>query len=254
MLESKRRAIIFISLSLLLALLAGVIFLQKVKALNNQLGDTTPVYVASAEIPSRALIKPDQVKAIEIPNKYVTDSHITNKKNLINKVSVVPLTPDDIIMKNMLKDVSTLQNQNNRLISMIASEKVRFDQELNDLDRVDIIVSQKIDGQPKTELFMSDVPVAMVARGENKSFKGVALEVPIEDAPKLIHVQNYADSVRILKANVGQGEKKKPQENDQKEATQEKPASTPPAQPTKPAAKPAEKPPAQPAPQPSKKE
>lgn len=252
MLESKRRAIIFISLSLLLALLAGVIFLQKVKALNNQLGDTTSVYVANTEIPSRSLIKPEQVKVIEIPNKFITKSHITNKKELINKVSVIPLTSDDIIMENMLKDVSTLQNQNNRLISMIASEKVRFDQDLNDLDRVDIIVSQKIDGKPKTELFMSDVPVAMVARGDNKVFKGVALEVSIDDAPKLIHMQNYADSVRILKANVGQGEKKESQSKE-KEQT-EKPASSTPAQPTTKPAQPAAKPPAQPAAQPSKKE
>jgi pilus assembly protein CpaB len=252
MLESKRRAIIFISLSLLLAVLAGVIFLQKVKALNNQLGDTTSVYVAKTEISSRSLIKPEQVKVIEIPNKYVTDSHITNKKELINKVSVIPLTSDDIIMENMLKDVSTLQNQNNRLISMLASEKVRFDQDLNDLDRVDIIVSQKFDGKPKTELFMSDVPVAMVARGDNKAFKGVALEVPIEDAPKLIHMQNYADSVRILKANVGQGKKKEfqPKGNEQTE----KPASSTPAQTTTKPEKPAAKPPAQPATQPSKKE
>ena len=31
----------------------------------------------------------------------------------------------------------------------------------------------------------------------------MALEVSMEDAPKLIHIQNYADKVRILKANVG---------------------------------------------------
>jgi pilus assembly protein CpaB len=243
MLESKRKAIIFISLSLLLAILAGIIFLQKVKALNNQLGATTSVYVANTEIPSRSLIKPNQIKTIEIPNKYVTKSHITNKKELMNKVSVIPLTSDDVIMKNMLKDVSTLQDQNNRLISMIASEKVSFDQELEDLDRVDIIVSEKFEGKPKTELFMSDVPVAMVARGKDEQFKGVALEVPLEDAPKLIHMQNYADSVRILKANVGHGEEKEYQNHD-KEEQQTQPVK--PAQSAKPAA-PAEKPSAQPA-------
>lgn len=52
---------------------------------------------------------------------------------------------------------------------------------------------------------MKDVPVAMVAKSDNK-FKGVALELPFEDVPKFIHQQHYAELIRILKANVGKGE------------------------------------------------
>jgi pilus assembly protein CpaB len=205
MLESKRKAVIFITLSVLLAILAGVMFLQKVKALNNQLGDTTPVYVANQEIPSRSVIKPDQVKTIEIPNKYVTKSHIVNKNQLANKVSIIPLSPDDVITTNMLKEASMVQNENNRLVTVMASEKVVFDQELTASDRVDIVVSHKFEEKPKTELFMEDVLVSMVAKKDGK-FRGVALEIPAKDAPKLIHMQNYADSVRILKANVGKSD------------------------------------------------
>ncbi|MBY6038569.1 flp pilus assembly protein CpaB [Fictibacillus nanhaiensis] len=248
MLESKRKAIIFITLSVLLAILAGVMFLQKVKALNNQLGDTTPVYVAKTDIPSRELIKPSQVKTIELPNKYITDKHIVDKSKLANMVSIVPLSQDDIITTSMLKEASSVRDQNNRLVTIVPSEKVSFDQELEISDRVDIIVSHKFEEKPKTELFMSDVLVSMVAKKDGK-FKGVRLEVSVEDAAKLIHMQNYADSVRILKANVGKSETADKQgkpvvpktETPAPAPASKAPEKTPPAEP-KPAAKPVQAP------------
>src|SRR5690606_20360809 len=70
------------------------------------------------------------------------------------------------------------------------------------LDRVDIIVSTSDGSKKKTEIFMKDVLVAF-AQGTDDNFAGVAVEVSAEEAPKLIHMQNYADHNRVLKANVG---------------------------------------------------
>lgn len=218
MLESKRRAIIFISISLILALVAGFMFLQKVKDLNTELGGMTKIYVASTNISSRAIITPSQVMTIDLPNKFVTASHITDPKDITNRVSVVPLSKGDTITKNLLKPVSDVANENNRLVALFGNEKISFDQELEALDRVDIVVSQQLDGKPATEIFMSDVPVAMVAKNKDK-LNGVALEVSKEDAPKLIHMQNYSDSMRVLKANVG---KEKPLEPEVKVDPEEK--------------------------------
>ena len=47
---------------------------------------------------------------------------------------------------------------------MYPSEKVQFDQVIETLDRVDIIVSTENDGSPTTEIFMRDVPVAFAKR------------------------------------------------------------------------------------------
>lgn len=203
MLESKRRAIIFLSLSFLLAVVAGFVFLQKVRALNADLGGMTEVYIANADIPSRAVIQPEHVTTMEIPNRYVTDSYIVSALDLEHKVSVVPLSEGDIITKNVLKPVTNVTRENHRLVTMFGSEEISFDEELEALDRVDIIVSHQFDDEEKTETFMTDVLVARVAKEDNK-FKGVQLEVSEEDAPKLIHMQNYADRIRILKANVEQ--------------------------------------------------
>ncbi|WP_238533100.1 SAF domain-containing protein [Bacillus methanolicus] len=162
----------------------------------------TKIYVAKEDIPARTLIQESQITTMEIPNRFVNKAHVTDKDDLVNMVLVVPLSKEEIIAKNMLKPFSELRQENNRLVAMYPSEKVQFDQVIETLDRVDIIVSTENNGKPTTEIFMRDVPVAF-AQGEGEKFAGVALEVSIEDAPKLIHIQNYADKVRVLKANVG---------------------------------------------------
>lgn len=219
MLESKRRAIIFLTLSLLLAVAAGFLFLQKVSAINSELGGMTKVYVASGDIASRTVIQPNQVSTMEIPNRFVNESHITDVSELANRVSVVPLSEGELITSSMIKPVESVREEDNRIVTMTQTERVRFDERLEALDRVDIIVSHKFDGNSKTEIFMKDVLVAGEVKSDGE-FSGIAVEIPTEEAPKLIHMQNYADSIRILKANVGKGTEL----NDAGEEAAEKPA------------------------------
>ncbi|WP_340084707.1 SAF domain-containing protein [Siminovitchia sp. FSL H7-0308] len=224
MLESKRKAIIFFSISLLLAITAGMLILKKVQALNTNLGTMVQVVAANQDIPSRTLIRPEDITFEEIPQKYLKDYHITNTEKLVNKVSMVPLSKGDIITGNMLKQTSSVVEENNRLISVMRSDRIIFDEQLEALDRVDIIVSHRFDSKEQTTYFMKDVKVARVSKEKNK-FKGVQLEIPTEQAPQLIHMQNYADSVRIVKANVG-----KPGEGrDKAKAAPEQPAPETPA-------------------------
>lgn len=202
MLESKRRATIFFILSLLLAATAGFLVLHKVQNMNSNLGTLVKVYVAKSNIPSRTLIKPSDVKTDEIPKKYLRDYHITDSNDLINKVSVVPLSSGDIITKNILKRAAELVNENDRIITMMQSNKVYFDESLEAQDRVDIIVSDQFSGNKQTSVFMTDVKVVSVAMVKG-SFKGARLEIPFDMVPRLINFQNYADNIRIVKANVG---------------------------------------------------
>ncbi|MDN7244899.1 flagella basal body P-ring formation protein FlgA [Planococcus sp. N017] len=180
------------------------------------------VYAASGDIASRSVITPKDITVEEIPKKFVTEEHIINTDDLENKVSVIPLSAGDLITKNMLKQASAVMEENNRLITLMASERVFFDEQLEALDRVDIIVSLKDKDENKTEIFMKDVKVARVAN-DNKKFGGVQVEVALDEAPKLIHMQNYADSVRIIKANVGNGKAAAPQVKKQKPKAEEKP-------------------------------
>ncbi|QQE75765.1 flagella basal body P-ring formation protein FlgA [Brevibacillus composti] len=202
--ESKRRAIIFLSLSFLLALAAGFLVINKINEMNEQLGQMVDIYVANTDIASRSPISPEQVKARQIPKKFVDNSYITDKAALQGQVTVVPLSEGDIITKNMIKPTAQLREENNRLVTVYASDRIIFDQQLEALDRVDIIVSYEVNDQPVTEVFMVDVPVAMVSKTDTE-FKGAALELPFDKVTAFIHQQHYVSTMRILKANVGKG-------------------------------------------------
>ncbi|WP_280771174.1 SAF domain-containing protein [Salipaludibacillus daqingensis] len=202
MLESKKRALIFLTLSIIFAGIAGVLILNKVQDLQSELGGMTEVYIANTDISSRELIISDHITMMELPNRFVTESHITELEHLDGKVSVVPLSEGNLITHNMLRDYSNVTEDGNRIVALYSSDKIHFDQELEVMDRIDIVVSHGFEGESMTEVFMEDVPVAMVSR-EGNSFSGVAVEVSLDAASELIHMQNFASSLRILKANVG---------------------------------------------------
>ncbi|GAE94349.1 hypothetical protein JCM21714_3500 [Gracilibacillus boraciitolerans JCM 21714] len=204
MLESRRRALIFLLLAIVLAAISGFLVLKKVQALNTELGTMVMVYTADKSIPSRTIITPNDVTTTELPVKYVSDEHVTDVQKLANKVSVVPLSAGDLITNKILKEASAVTKEDNRLVSVLKSEKVIFGEKLYALDRVDIIVSHKLeDAPPVTEVFMEDIKVARVAENEGE-FTGVQIEIPHKQVAELIHMQNYADSLRVVKANVGQ--------------------------------------------------
>jgi Flp pilus assembly protein CpaB len=235
MLESKRRAAIFLIIAFVLAAAAGYLVLEKVRDLNAELGGMTEVYIANKDIPARTLIQESQITTMEIPNKFLNEAHVTDKEEILNQVVVVPLTEEELFTKNIIKPFSNQLNENNRLVAMYPSEKVQFDQEIEVLDRVDLIVSIAEEGSSqkyKTEVFMRDVPVAF-AQGNEDGPVGVGLDVSLEDAEKLIHMQNYADKIRVLKANVGKSgdavnlpETEKKEEPKQEEKVPSEKAST----------------------------
>ncbi|AXF56231.1 SAF domain-containing protein [Salicibibacter kimchii] len=207
MLESKRRAIIFLVLAFIVALIAGLLFFQQVQSLQTDLGGATEVYVADASVPSREMITEDNVSTMELPNRFVTSSHITDPAELENMVSVVPLTEGDLLVQNILRSYSDVTDENHRLVALHQGDGVQFDQELEALDRVDLVVSHSLEGEDETEILMSDVPVAMVMHGgEENDMTGAAMEISTDDAAELIHMQNYADSIRVLKANLGESD------------------------------------------------
>ncbi|GEL76462.1 Flp pilus assembly protein CpaB [Tenuibacillus multivorans] len=199
MLESKRKAIIFFILAVIFAAVSGYLVLNKVQSINDNLGTMVTVYIANQDIDSRKIITPDAITTTEIPKKYERDEYITNISLFEGKVSLVPLKSGEIFTENMLKPASSVSEENNRLVSLIQSSRIAFDDKFTPNDRVDLFVSHTFEDEPVTEIFMQDIKVASIA-SENK---GIQLEVPFNKADELIHMQHYADRLRIVKANVG---------------------------------------------------
>ena len=85
--DAKRRAIIFAVVSLVLAMLAGILFMQRVSAVEAQLGNEVTVYVAKSDIQPRQPLKPEQFEAVQVPQKFVQQSTVTNCKRLESRGS-----------------------------------------------------------------------------------------------------------------------------------------------------------------------
>lgn len=199
--SAKKRAFLFGLLSLIFASIAGVLFLNKTEEVDKRLGEKTTIYVAIKNINPRETLSADYFTAQEIPAQYVPPTALQSLKGIEKFVTVVPLVKGDMLTNHFLRKSTELTSGNNRLVFLGVSENVIYDQEVDRFDHVDIIVNKKADkGEPKTFLFLKDVPVIVAAKDKQKTFQGAGLELPLENAIELIHEQTVASSIRILKA------------------------------------------------------
>ncbi len=208
--DAKRRAMLFLVLALMLAAVAGFLFMQKVSAVDASLGDRVTVYVAAQNITSRQQLKPEYFKPVEVPEQFVQESVVTNLEAIELQennpfpvdsfVSVVPLAEGDLLTKNVLLMKNYLQSNDKRMVTIQRSERAVFDGTFDYNDLVDIIVSEQRGNQPETIVFMNDVPVVGVAKDQQGNITGLGLEMTLEQAKQFIHKQNFSISIRILKA------------------------------------------------------
>lgn len=233
MLESRRKAVIFLTLAFLFAAVAGYLFLNHVNQVNAEMGKMTTYYVAKKDIAPRIPLKVEDFEPVEIPARFAPGNLVTDPENIEGAVTVVPMAEGDALEKNILKPYTvTAKGANSRLVRLMVSERIAFDSDLVPLDRVDIIVSRKgDDNNGQAEVFMKDVPVATVftgkptkANGEideraSEQLLGIGVDVSLEDARRLIEVSQYSDHVRVLKANIVDKEEASPRSAEQGEAS-----------------------------------
>ncbi|UWE03795.1 flp pilus assembly protein CpaB [Laceyella sacchari] len=211
--DAKRRALLFLVVALLLSAIAGYMFLQKSMAVDAELGDFVPVYVAKENIDSRKPLNAEMFEQKAMPRQYVEGSIVTDLNSISlgqeqvasigQLVSVVPLSKGEILTANVLKRETELRSGNHRMVMLFKSDRVGFDDNFNQRDLVDIIVTDK---NMKTSIYMKNVEVVALGIDANKNVTGLGLEMTLEEAANFIGIQNTAASIRVLKApNTGNG-------------------------------------------------
>lgn len=208
--DAKRRALLFLVLALMLSAIAGYMFIEKLNAMGAGLGEEVTIYVATKNISTREPLKPEYFEEKIVPAKYVQESTVTDLNAIpigdtpypINSlVSVVPLSEGDLLTKSMLKPLSNLSSPDKRLVSVARSDRIGFDGPIAPNDLVDVIVSRSLGPKGNvTEVFMRNVPVVAVAPDKQGGVAGLGLEMTLDEATKFIHEQNFAITIRILKA------------------------------------------------------
>lgn len=206
MFESKRRALIFMFVSVFLALTAVILFSDFIQKTKESLGEMATVQVAKEDIPAGKEITDDMVTSEEIPKKYLLDTLVRTKEELKGKISMVPISRGAVITTSMLRKNTIVTGRNRQV--MLRAPMAVFDDQIDVLDKVDLVVSydeQPGPGEPAkgdhrtTKILLKDVTVNSVQKkGEDIVAIGVVLL--LEDTEKVIWALNYGKEVRVLKS------------------------------------------------------
>ncbi|MGA8942359.1 MAG: SAF domain-containing protein [Thermoactinomyces sp.] len=208
--DAKRRAILFLVIALMLSLLAGILFMQKVSAIDARLGNFVTVYVAKDGIKAREKLSPDDFEVVEVPKQYVQKSAVTDlnmieyegrQYKISDLVSLVSLQEGETLTANMLKPQMELSSVDKRMVMIYRTDTVGFDDVFNYGDRVDIVY---VDRNGNGHIYKyQGIPVVSLAK-KDQTVTGLGLEMTLEQAADFVSLQNTAASIRILKApNVG---------------------------------------------------
>ncbi|MFI8578227.1 Flp pilus assembly protein CpaB [Rossellomorea aquimaris] len=204
MIDSKRKAIIFLTLSFILAVVAAGVILVQISQAQERLGETVKVAAAAGEIKSYHEIKSSDIKWIELPKNSAYQSFITDEEELKNVISLVDIKEDDILTGTLIRDKVNIP-ADERVVWLNATEIVLIDQGVVEGDQVDIIVSREIDKKLETKRLLSNVPVVQIETSDEKPEEGpaqrVKISLSVEEAEKLIHYQNFAKQIRVLRVN-----------------------------------------------------
>ncbi|QWC23098.1 hypothetical protein KJK41_01555 [Bacillus haikouensis] len=254
MIDSKRKAIIFLSLSFILAVVAAGVILVQISQAQERLGETVKVAAAAENIKSYHEIDlKEDITWIELPKSSAYESFITDKKELKNVISLVDISEGDILTGTLVREKVNIP-ADERVVWLNATEIVLIDQDVVEGDQVDIIVSREIDKKLETKRLLSNIPVVQIETPDEKPEDGPAqrikISLSVEEAEQLIHYQNFAKQIRVLRVNQVADETVEAKPEEKKEAEvkkEEKPKQQPKETQTQDAKKDESKKPAQPA-------
>jgi pilus assembly protein CpaB len=236
--KTRRRGVVFMAAAAILAMLAAVMFSNYLSELEAQAGEKIKVVAAKTNIPARTLIAQDMIEMREIPKKYALSSYLLDVKDVTeDTIALVNISAGDILQRNTI-DRNAGLDPGMRAVSMDVNRVQSVGGSIRPGNRVDIVASfeDNVNGQPvdKTVLLFQDVLVLGVstlaeqvatptpaAEGETAgptptpipqtlpaaryspsgrllSEASVTVALPVEDALKLVYMNNFGKDVRFL--------------------------------------------------------
>jgi|GEM_PF-3024665 len=200
MIDAKRKAMIFLTIAFILAVLTGALVLNEIKQMQMALGERIYVAIAKDEIPSYTEVTSDMVEWVQIPNTDKFSSYITSPQELDNSVLIVKVGKGELITKSIVRSKMDIP-VDHRVVWLNVTENVIIDQEIVENDMVDIIAfyQDPRNETATTQRIFSNVPV--VQRLDTERGPALKVSLSIDDAQKYIHIQNTATQIRILRVN-----------------------------------------------------
>ncbi|MFS0690201.1 hypothetical protein AB1K89_13290 [Sporosarcina sp. 179-K 8C2 HS] len=200
MIDSKRKAIIFLTISFILAIVTAGVVLVQISQAQDRLGEMIEVAsVGKEDISSYSEINPDNIEWVKFPKTNAYSSFITDAKDLEDVISIVNLESGDILTKNLVRKKLDIP-ANERVVWLNATDIVLIDQQVAEGDLVDVIVSREIEKSVETKRLLSNIKVVQIEKGSENT-ESIKISLPISEAEQLIHYQNFAKQIRVLRVN-----------------------------------------------------
>lgn len=224
MIDSKRKAILFLTISFLLALVAAGVILVQINQAQEKLGKTVAVAAVKEDVKSYYELTAKDIEWIQLPKASAQKGFITDEKDLEEVITVVNLNGGDLLTKNLVRKKIDIP-ENERVVWLNATEIVLVDQQtIAPGDLVDIIVTTGKEDKMQTKRIFQNIYVVEVEELDEEPPR-VRISLPIEDAESLIHYQNSAKQIRVLRVNQassGKQELKEAADSQQAEGTDQK--------------------------------
>ncbi|MCR2823697.1 Flp pilus assembly protein CpaB [Lederbergia panacisoli] len=206
MISAKRKAFIFLTIAFLLAIMTGWFINSQVSEAKELMGQSVKVAVAKNDVSAYTEITPEMIDWLSIPKSSAVSSFLTSEKEMEDHLFIVNMKKGDLITRNLIRSRVDIP-EGYRIVWLNPTENVIMDQEIFVGDKVDIISSFKSDneGRIETKRIMNNIDVIQSEsiQLEDKNNTGMAIKVSltIQQAEQLIHMQNTADQIRVLRVN-----------------------------------------------------
>jgi Flp pilus assembly protein CpaB len=232
MVDAKRKALIFLVVAFILAVVTAGVVLNEIRKAQQNLTETTKVAALEGNIKSNEAITSSKIKWVEIPKNAAVSNFIQSEGDLKNQVVLTDMKDGDILTKNVLRSKIDI-SKGHRVVWLNPTENVLIDENVTEGDRVDIVVSMEEKNVMTTKRALKGIHVVEVDDDveieKNKTTSVIKVSLSIEDAEKLIHYQNTAQQIRILRVN--ELEEENTEEKKEEAAPAAKPAAPAPATP-----------------------
>ncbi|MEK5071573.1 hypothetical protein [Sporosarcina sp. FSL K6-1508] len=205
MIDSKRKAIIFLTISFVLAVVTAGVVLVQISQAQERLGEMVEVASVTKDVASYSEIDMNTIEWVKFPKNNASSFFITDKKELEEVITIVNLDSGDLLTKNLVRKRLDIP-VNERVVWLNATEIVLIDQQVTEGDLVDVIVSREVEKSVETKRLLSNIKVVQIEKGLEGS-EGIKISLPLEQAEQLIHYQNFAKQIRVLRVNQAEDDK-----------------------------------------------
>lgn len=223
MVDTKRKAMIFLSLAFVLAVVTAWLVVDQVGQAQATLSETTKVAVAKTDIQAYTEITADMIDWVDLPASSDLPSLVQDEKELEGHVAIVNLEKGEPFTVNLVRSRMDIPNDH-RVVWLNPTNNVVLDQSVVEGDKVDIIVSYKSGSGIRTERILENIPVVQsqeLKSGDDESNIALKVSLPVSQAEQLIHMQNTAEQVRVLRLDQLQKEEQPSEEQPSEQPPQE---------------------------------